>query len=68
VTKGLASARLVNALPQTRVCVCDRPAAFSNDHGICCKCGHRAEPEPRDRDHARVIAGVIARVLDSTAI
>jgi hypothetical protein len=54
----------VNALPQTRVCVCDRPAAFSNDHGICCKCGHRSEPESRDPDDARALGRCIAKILN----
>jgi hypothetical protein len=64
VTKGQVSARLVNALPQTRVCECDRSAVLEGDHGVCCKCGHRAEPERRDPDDMRVLGLALAKILN----
>jgi hypothetical protein len=61
---GQWRAEYVPGAPQTRVCVCDRPAVLHGDHGMCCKCGHRAEAERADPDSARLLASVLARLLE----
>lgn len=61
---GARGLEYVIGQPQPRHCRCDRPAVFSDDHGMCCKCGHRAAPEPTSADTARAVAWAFAEILN----